>query len=93
MGTGERDTVENGMNRKVAAQARCAGGARGEQPVISGDYVRRSDDGAHARREAGGAGRAVCRKKTIGHARQRVHEFNRRKEHGKSEDPYQAQGL
>ena len=37
--------------------------------------------------------------KTIEHARQRVHdpskgyEFNRRKEHGKPEDPYQAQGL
>ncbi|MBR1559127.1 MAG: 30S ribosomal protein S30e [Clostridia bacterium] len=32
-------------------------------------------------------------KKIIGHARQRVHEFNRRKEHGKPEDPHQAQGL
>jgi hypothetical protein len=35
--------AKNGMNRKVAAKNPI-------EPVISGDYVRRSDDGAHARR-------------------------------------------
>lgn len=41
--------VTNGMNRKVAAQRGALASA--SPPVISGDYVRQSDDGAHARRK------------------------------------------
>ena len=39
--------MANGMNRKVAARNHRH---MRPTPVISGDYVRQSDDGAHARR-------------------------------------------
>jgi len=39
----EPPAAKNGMNRKVAAKNPI-------EPVISGDYVRQSDGGAHARR-------------------------------------------
>ena len=67
------------MKREVAAAV----------PVATGNFrrpVRKSGDGSSVERRSHGGDR---RKITIAHARQRVHEFDRRISYGKPEDPHQ----